>query len=216
MNNRTHKKEKPIKRSKKHFVKEVVKSINSMALVVIHADPPKLAGSSPDSNNLHYAVLTCQVNFCENSCVKHQSAASLRGAMKSHQQATNKLVILDLFAPTRCPPPQVRREYRASCACSISRRQALPVEDVQSLSGSKERCIAARRSPKIKSRRAALNFGAGDGNRTHVTSLEGWNSTIELRPQIVSARRMIAETKAICNKIFHGSLSQSFLEFYES
>ena len=24
--------------------------------------------------------------------------------------------------------------------------------------------------------------GAGDGNRTHVTSLEGWNSTIELHP----------------------------------
>jgi len=85
MNNRTHKKEKPKKRSKKHFVKEVVKSINSMALVVIHAGPPKLAGSSPDSNNLHYDVLTCQVNSRENSCVKHQSAASLRGAMKSHQ-----------------------------------------------------------------------------------------------------------------------------------
>jgi hypothetical protein len=24
--------------------------------------------------------------------------------------------------------------------------------------------------------------GAGDGNRTHVTSLEGWSSTIELHP----------------------------------
>ena len=29
-----------------------------------------------------------------------------------------------------------------------------------------------------------LHFdGAGDGNRTHVTSLEGWGSTIELHPQ---------------------------------
>ena len=27
------------------------------------------------------------------------------------------------------------------------------------------------------------HIGAGDGNRTHVTSLEGWNSTIELHPQ---------------------------------
>ena len=27
------------------------------------------------------------------------------------------------------------------------------------------------------------NFGAGDGNRTHAASLEGWNSTIELHPQ---------------------------------
>ena len=25
--------------------------------------------------------------------------------------------------------------------------------------------------------------GAGDGNRTHVTSLEGWGSTIELHPR---------------------------------
>ena len=28
------------------------------------------------------------------------------------------------------------------------------------------------------------NYGAGDGNRTHVISLEGWSSTIELHPQI--------------------------------
>ncbi len=26
--------------------------------------------------------------------------------------------------------------------------------------------------------------GAGDGNRTHATSLEGWSSTIELHPQL--------------------------------
>lgn len=29
--------------------------------------------------------------------------------------------------------------------------------------------------------------GAGDGNRTHVTSLEGWRSTIELHPHVVGA-----------------------------
>ena len=29
------------------------------------------------------------------------------------------------------------------------------------------------------------HIGAGDGNRTHAASLEGWNSTIELHPQIV-------------------------------
>jgi hypothetical protein len=28
-----------------------------------------------------------------------------------------------------------------------------------------------------------LWFGAGDGNRTHVASLEGWSSTIELHPR---------------------------------
>ena len=27
--------------------------------------------------------------------------------------------------------------------------------------------------------------GAGDGNRTHAASLEGWNSTIELHPRFV-------------------------------
>ena len=30
-------------------------------------------------------------------------------------------------------------------------------------------------------------FGAGDGNRTRVSSLEGWCSTIELHPRILSS-----------------------------
>ena len=29
-----------------------------------------------------------------------------------------------------------------------------------------------------------LTDGAGDGNRTHATSLEGWDSAIELHPQL--------------------------------
>ena len=29
-----------------------------------------------------------------------------------------------------------------------------------------------------------IKNGAGDGNRTHATSLEGWSSTIELHPHI--------------------------------
>ena len=32
---------------------------------------------------------------------------------------------------------------------------------------------------------ARTHFGAGDGNRTHTTSLEGWGSTIELHPRIL-------------------------------
>ena len=32
-------------------------------------------------------------------------------------------------------------------------------------------------------RAVRLSYGAGDGNRTRVISLEGWGSTIELRPQ---------------------------------
>ena len=34
-------------------------------------------------------------------------------------------------------------------------------------------------------------FGAGDGNRTHAASLEGWNSTIELHPQPLTATTLI-------------------------
>ena len=30
-------------------------------------------------------------------------------------------------------------------------------------------------------------YGAGDGNRTHATSLEGWDSTIELHPHLGEA-----------------------------
>ena len=31
-----------------------------------------------------------------------------------------------------------------------------------------------------------VEIGAGDGNRTHAASLEGWNSTIELHPHIIT------------------------------
>lgn len=33
----------------------------------------------------------------------------------------------------------------------------------------------------------SLKNGAGEGNRTLVTSLEGWRSTIELHPHVVGA-----------------------------
>src|SRR6476469_4699866 len=33
------------------------------------------------------------------------------------------------------------------------------------------------------------NAGAGDGNRTHVASLEGWSSTIELHPPVIRSAR---------------------------
>ena len=35
-------------------------------------------------------------------------------------------------------------------------------------------------------RTGGRKIGAGDENRTHVTSLEGWNSTIELHPPVFS------------------------------
>ena len=36
-------------------------------------------------------------------------------------------------------------------------------------------------------RKRALTSGAGDGNRTRTTSLEGWSSAIELRPRVGQA-----------------------------
>ena len=52
------------------------------------------------------------------------------------------------------------------------------------------------------------HIGAGDGNRTHVTSLEGWNSTIELHPQV--QRRSLA-TSVIIPK--EGGFVNRFSEF---
>ena len=37
--------------------------------------------------------------------------------------------------------------------------------------------------PELQAHLAQNGIGAGDGNRTHVASLEGWNSTIELHPR---------------------------------
>ena len=55
-------------------------------------------------------------------------------------------------------------------------------------------------------------FGAGDGNRTHVTSLEGWNSTIELHPHGIQQRTLYHTawllSIALCKKvILHKNLS---------
>ena len=37
--------------------------------------------------------------------------------------------------------------------------------------------------PRRETQRSRSRRGAGDGNRTHVTSLEGWSSAIELHPR---------------------------------
>ena len=41
------------------------------------------------------------------------------------------------------------------------------------------RRVTDKRSTRLR----PLDDGAGDGNRTHAASLEGWNSTIELHSQ---------------------------------
>ena len=40
-------------------------------------------------------------------------------------------------------------------------------------------------------RQLYIDNGAGDGNRTHVISLEGWSSTIELHPHEIEDRKVI-------------------------
>ena len=46
-------------------------------------------------------------------------------------------------------------------------------------------------------------LGAGDGNRTHAASLEGWNSTIELHPLVVRSqnyRIIITQVTPFCQE----------------
>ena len=42
--------------------------------------------------------------------------------------------------------------------------------------------------------------GAGDGNRTHAASLEGWNSTIELHPRLMPLRALPSALNVSCPK----------------
>ena len=44
----------------------------------------------------------------------------------------------------------------------------------------------------------ALINGAGDGNRTHTASLEGWNSTIELHPRIYQRTMYYITKTPVC------------------
>ena len=43
--------------------------------------------------------------------------------------------------------------------------------------------------------------GAGDGNRTHVASLEGWNSTIELHPHSIT-HCILSHPRGGCQALF--------------
>ena len=54
--------------------------------------------------------------------------------------------------------------------------------------------VDSRPLPSAKPAPFAASFagGAGDGNRTHATSLEGWDSTIELHPHKVWIPKPIA------------------------
>ena len=57
----------------------------------------------------------------------------------------------------------------------------------------------------------AENSGAGDGNRTHAASLEGWNSTIELHPHI--SHSAVASTTPVYNSIIKKNCQTIFALF---
>ena len=59
---------------------------------------------------------------------------------------------------------------------------------------------------------AQAKRGAGDGNRTHVTSLEGWNSTIELHPHV--QRRSLATFDIISKPRLFVNRFWPFADFY--
>ena len=54
--------------------------------------------------------------------------------------------------------------------------------------------------------------GAGDGNRTHTTSLEGWDSTIELHPQFFTLDNEIYSitSNMICQEFFQKNFKKFF------
>ena len=81
------------------------------------------------------------------------------------------------------------------------------------------------RTPDLRLRRPLLyptellirSNGAGDGNRTHATSLEGWCSTIELHPQkshILHALYKYNYLKLFCQTIFNNLIYDFYFYFW--
>ena len=53
-------------------------------------------------------------------------------------------------------------------------------------------CLEGSCSIQLSYKRMIIKLaGAGDGNRTHTTSLEGWDSTIELHPHTFATLTII-------------------------
>ena len=62
-------------------------------------------------------------------------------------------------------------------------------------------------------RYALVEIGAGDGNRTHAASLEGWNSTIELHPQLPNFGAVA--TTLVYNSIIQKNCQTLFATFFK-
>ena len=94
---------------------------------------------------------------------RHASATSNpKGALSGEKQPTNGTTLK--VQKNRCPKTPVSQVSLAS-----QERFELPTHGLEG------RCSILLSYWD--------NNGAGDGNRTHVASLEGWSSTIELHPR---------------------------------
>ena len=60
---------------------------------------------------------------------------------------------------------------------------------------------------------AKKDSGAGDGNRTHAASLEGWNSTIELHPHLSHFRAV--STTLVYNSTIQKNCQIIFVAFFK-
>ena len=87
------------------------------------------------------------------------------------------------------------------------------------------------RGKRLPAKQGQARPGAGDGNRTHTTSLEGWDSTIELHPRISAAifddENYYSKIQLLCQAfhpdkaiglqgVFHRSLEQPIRLFKAS
>ena len=87
-----------------------------------------------------------------------------------------------------------RRTLTPHAVCAAAKGAGMLTQTSSRLAGRPRGPIAAR-------------CGAGDGNRTHVASLEGWNSTIELHPHSIT-HCILSHHRGSCQ-----ALSQGFLPF---
>ena len=82
--------------------------------------------------------------------------------------------------------PSSRRRQRSSALHLILRVHHQRFKKFGTPEGTRTPDLLLRRQLLYPAELLAHLYGAGDGNRTRVSSLEGWCSTIELHPQILN------------------------------
>lgn len=97
--------------------------------------------------------------------------------------------------PRRCSTTELQQRPDAKpgerCGLEVQRAHVLRA---CALSERPARAPVVRTQGAPRASACHVTYGAGDGNRTHVISLEGWSSTIELRPRrahAVGARHVV-------------------------